>query len=274
MSEQRIDAIKIGDRYRTHPGDLKALADSIDTLGMIHPVVVTPNDELVAGGRRIEAAKLLGWETIPVTVIHTLGDAGSILEAQCDENICRQDFLPTEAAAIRAAIEKVLKPLVEERMKSGVEQPGPNLGQGKTSRIAAKNTGFSHTTLDKVDKVIEIANDETAAPVVRDTARDALVEMDNTGKVDRPFKRAVGVKNAAERNPLHDTGNAQSVQDASYLHEFSKALCKAQDLVAFDAERIAQLADQDLIESINGTRNSITSFAAAIAEHTKIRRIK
>jgi ParB family chromosome partitioning protein len=82
--EQRIDAIQIGDRYRTNLGDLKALADSIDTLGLIHPVVVTPDDELVAGGRRIEAAKLLGWDTIPVTVIHSLSDAASILEAQRD----------------------------------------------------------------------------------------------------------------------------------------------------------------------------------------------
>jgi len=272
--EQRIDAIQIGDRYRTNLGDLKALADSIDTLGLIHPVVVTPDDELVAGGRRIEAAKLLGWDTIPVTVIHSLSDAASILEAQRDENTCRKDFTPTEAAAIRAAIAEVLKPVAEERMKAGVEQPGGNLPQGKTRDVAAKYTGFSGRTLDKVDAVIEIADDQTAAPAVRDTAREALAEMDNTGKVDRPFKKAVGVKNAMERNPLLDTENAQYVEDASYLHEFMKVLARVQGLTAFDSERIAQLADPDLIKMINGARNSLTSFAAAIAKHTKIRRIK
>jgi hypothetical protein len=99
-------------------------------------------------------------------------------------------------------------------------------------------------------------------------------QMDSTGKVDRPFKKAVGVKNAAECNPLLDTENAQSVQDASYIHEFTKVLAQVQSLAGFDSERIAQLADPDLIEMINSARNSITSFAAAIAEHTKIRRIK
>jgi hypothetical protein len=168
----------------------------------------------------------------------------------------------------------VLKPVAEERMKAGVEQPGGNLPQGKTRDVAAKYTGFSGRTLDKVDAVIEIADDQTAAPAVRDTAREALAEMDNTGKVDRPFKKAVGVKNAMERNPLLDTENAQYVEDASYLHEFMKVLARVQGLTAFDSERIAQLADPDLIKMINGARNSLTSFAAAIAKHTKIRRIK
>jgi ParB family chromosome partitioning protein len=120
MPELRIDTIVIDKRFRKDMGDLQGLADDIDDLGLIQPVVVTPANKLVAGGRRIEAVKLLGWETIPVTVIHTLADATDALKAECSENTFRKDFTPTEAAAIRDAIAEAIRPLAEERMTAGV----------------------------------------------------------------------------------------------------------------------------------------------------------
>jgi ParB family chromosome partitioning protein len=47
-------------------GDIDALAASMKELGLLHPIVVRPDGVLVAGERRLRAAKLLGWETIPV----------------------------------------------------------------------------------------------------------------------------------------------------------------------------------------------------------------
>jgi len=60
MSALPIDAIKIGSRFRQDNGDILALAESIEEIGLLHPIVVTPADELVCGERRIEAATLLG----------------------------------------------------------------------------------------------------------------------------------------------------------------------------------------------------------------------
>jgi ParB family chromosome partitioning protein len=49
-------------------GDIAALAASMKVLGLLHPIVVTPDGLLVCGERRLRAARLLGWKTIPVTV--------------------------------------------------------------------------------------------------------------------------------------------------------------------------------------------------------------
>jgi ParB family chromosome partitioning protein len=73
MESRRISDIIIDHCYRHDLGDLQGLAASIRELGLLRPVLITPDDRLIAGRRRLEACKLLGWETIPVNVI---GDQG------------------------------------------------------------------------------------------------------------------------------------------------------------------------------------------------------
>lgn len=64
-----IDAIDLGFRYRQDLGDLRPLAESIEEVGLLHPVVVTPEGRLIAGQRRLAACRLLGWAEVPVTVV-------------------------------------------------------------------------------------------------------------------------------------------------------------------------------------------------------------
>jgi hypothetical protein len=44
------------------------LARSIRDIGLLHPIVVSQDGLLLAGGRRLEACKMLGWQDIPVTI--------------------------------------------------------------------------------------------------------------------------------------------------------------------------------------------------------------
>jgi ParB-like chromosome segregation protein Spo0J len=67
-AELPIDNIEVGFRYPRNLGDLWSLADSIAVVGLLHLVVVTPEGSLIAGQRRREACRLLGWTEEPVTV--------------------------------------------------------------------------------------------------------------------------------------------------------------------------------------------------------------
>ena len=68
-ARMHIDQIQIGYRYRKDLGDLRTLADSIAEVGLLHPVVVTPEGRLIAGQRRLEACRMAGWTEIPVTIV-------------------------------------------------------------------------------------------------------------------------------------------------------------------------------------------------------------
>jgi ParB family chromosome partitioning protein len=78
-------------------GDLEALADSMNRIGQISPVVITEKNVLLAGGRRLEAAKRLGWRTINAVVAKLPGEI-TMLEVEIEENKQRCDFTPEESA--------------------------------------------------------------------------------------------------------------------------------------------------------------------------------
>lgn len=90
--------------------DLEDLAESIKSVGLIHPPVVrlTENSEvfeLISGERRFRASKLAGLLEIPVVVRHSTSSFSA--QAALIENIQRVDLNPIEIA-------KALRSLMEE----------------------------------------------------------------------------------------------------------------------------------------------------------------
>ena len=96
-----ISSIKIGKRFRKEFGDIAGLAAEIDEVGLLQPVVIRRDRTLIAGARRIAAAKKLGWKTIPATVI----DLDDIRRGEFSENAHRKPFTLSEAVAIADAME-------------------------------------------------------------------------------------------------------------------------------------------------------------------------
>jgi ParB family chromosome partitioning protein len=81
--------------------ELKELQESLDTNGLLQPVTVRPSAqgkgyELVAGERRLRAARNLGWKEIPA-VVKELSDR-EMLTMALVENLQRFDLNPIEEA--------------------------------------------------------------------------------------------------------------------------------------------------------------------------------
>ena len=90
-----IEDIKVKKRIRKDMGDIDALAESMKRLGQISPIVITKKNILVAGGRRLEAARSLGWRTISA-VVAEIPDEITMLEFEVEENIQRRSFTQEE----------------------------------------------------------------------------------------------------------------------------------------------------------------------------------
>jgi ParB family transcriptional regulator, chromosome partitioning protein len=69
MPERDVHSIQVGDRVRRELGDIDSLAASICDIGLLHPIIITSEGKLLAGLRRLEAARRLGWATIRVRVV-------------------------------------------------------------------------------------------------------------------------------------------------------------------------------------------------------------
>lgn len=78
-------------RQRQDRGDITDLARSMARSGLLHPIIVTREGELVAGERRLLAAKELGWSHITVQFKDELSELDREL-IEFDENAHRLDL--------------------------------------------------------------------------------------------------------------------------------------------------------------------------------------
>ena len=198
-----ISDIRIGERHRKDLGDVASLAQSIADIGLLHPVVVTPDGTLIAGARRVAACKLLGWQEIPATVV----DLQDIVRGEHDENALRKDFTPSEAVAIARALEPMEREAAKERQLSTLVQNRSEKfserEKGEALVKVARTVGMSQITLTKAREVVEAAEQEPElfAPV--------LEQMDRTGNVHGAYKELKKIqREVAKATPPPDLPDA------------------------------------------------------------------
>ncbi len=106
----KIDDIVIGDRIRTSDIKLEALVDSIRKVGLIQPVVINENYQLLSGYRRLMACKDLGWSEIDVRMIPTEENQLNELEIELHENKGRVSLNQEDYLHYRELRERILTP--------------------------------------------------------------------------------------------------------------------------------------------------------------------
>lgn len=106
----KIEDIKVKKRVRRDLGDLTALKESMHRYGLMNPITLNSSYELVAGERRLEAAKSLGWERINANVLDSNVDNIRQLEMELEENNQRKEFTDEELMEGYKRLEKLKNP--------------------------------------------------------------------------------------------------------------------------------------------------------------------
>ncbi|GAA1873935.1 ParB N-terminal domain-containing protein [Myceligenerans crystallogenes] len=158
-----IDGITVGVRHRKELGDLQTLAASIEKLGLLQPITITPNRVLVCGWRRLEAVRLLGWTQVRTWIRSGLSDNALQLLAQHDENVLRAAYSKTEQARLYQEFKDVLREDARRR------QEASRFGARSASREAAAPAPEAET------------NDSVIVGAVESTAPDTLTNPGGTG---------------------------------------------------------------------------------------------
>jgi ParB-like chromosome segregation protein Spo0J len=185
----RINDIVVGTRHRKDMGDLDALAASMadPDLGLLQPIVVRPDGVLIAGERRLRAAKLLGWTEIEVKTV----DLEAVVKGEFAENT-QKPFTLSEAVAIKRALEPLEKAAAKERQAAsggkGRVASGklPTPIKGRAADKAARATGKKRRTLEKAEAVIAAAE---ADPALADLAARLDEENVRVEAVHRELKQ-------------------------------------------------------------------------------------
>jgi hypothetical protein len=133
----------------------------------------------------------------------------------------------------------------------------------ETRKVAATGTGYSGSTLDKVDRIRDAAERgvirqgkaEVAVPEpVREAAREALAEVKVTGAaVDRAHtKMADALAQYVDEDP--------EIKNAKFRTAMWKAIKATNELPLLDASRAAEAADEDLWDALIRLREAVTSW--------------
>lgn len=107
--EVKISKITVRKRIREDLGDLMPLMESLEKYGQLNPVIIDEKFQLIAGERRLESAKSLGWQTINCLMIKEPGEIEK-LEIELEENTSRKALTEGELAQAFDQLNKLQNP--------------------------------------------------------------------------------------------------------------------------------------------------------------------
>ena len=90
VSARKLSALKLNSDYLRVATDVTSLKKSLESVGLIHPVTINQDDELLAGARRFQAVRELGWDEIPVHVV--------------DRDVLVQELISIDENLVRASL--------------------------------------------------------------------------------------------------------------------------------------------------------------------------
>lgn len=152
--KEKVETIDISliDDFKEHPfkvienDELKSLEESIQTSGVLSPVIVRPKEdgryEMISGHRRKFACNKLGIDTIPCLVKNLTDDEAIIF--MVDSNLQREKLLPSEKAF---AYKMKYDALAHQGVKTSVQHDqnitSGQVGQKLTTDIIGEEKGNS-----------------------------------------------------------------------------------------------------------------------------------
>lgn len=188
--DRALDSITVGVRHRKDLGDLQPLIESIETLGLLQPITISPDGVLLCGWRRLEAVKRMGWRSVNVWVRSGISAKLQSLLAQQDENALHKPLNQLEQASLYRELKELRAEEADQRMQThqygtGSEEhspfsgsgPGPDPGDTGDARqhAAFAITGkASYHTHERVSALMDWASRKATPPQVRAMANDAL----------------------------------------------------------------------------------------------------
>jgi N6-adenosine-specific RNA methylase IME4 len=205
-----IQSIIIKSRKRSlNTEKVTKLAESINRLGLLHPIAIDEHFNLLAGLHRIEACKSLGWQTIPA-IIRQNGDALLAELTEIDENLIRNELTVLEQGEHLNRRDEVLTEM-GMRAKQGdnrfTNDRGAESAPLKTTADIAAEVGIPKRRVQERKQIASKITDE-----VKDAIRDTELADKATDLLQLARLEPEAQKDAVKRVL---TGKARNVKQAA-----------------------------------------------------------
>lgn len=150
MTVERIAIadVRVTERRRQDLGDIAALARNIDQHGLLHPIIIAADNELIAGERRLRACQHLGETTIDVRRLSDLSNEER-RELELAENLNRKDLTSFEQARDMVSRAEVAAETLREEAANSCRNSDKKSGRGRPVKADSEASVASHLGISR-----------------------------------------------------------------------------------------------------------------------------
>jgi len=217
-------------------GAVNTLKCSIEEVGLIHPLQVNKNHELVSGFRRHKVISMLGWATVPCNVVDYENEYHERL-VNIDENLERRN-LDTKSAELCLAMKKeIYGILYPHTVRPGKAPIGQDATKKGFAEDTAEKTGMTKSNIDRMVKRVEAVAPEVRKAYENDKINssqvDELVKLDKEDQA-KVLKKIEGTSVAETRLIVEDVKESRKEKQNAKLMDKDDKLLAA----VFDVEKV------------------------------------
>ncbi|MEE9444593.1 MAG: ParB N-terminal domain-containing protein [Cocleimonas sp.] len=192
LATRKLSEIKRNSEYLRHETNVDTLKKSIEKVGLINPLTINKNNELLAGARRFQAVMELDWAEVDVHIV----DRDLLVQEliSIDENLVRTPLNKLELEKClnrgREIYEEINPTAVkidlstddlstEEKLKEQAKEKQDN---NSFAAITAEKTGLSKAVIKRAIKRDELASDSVKKArglgELNASQTNAIIELD------------------------------------------------------------------------------------------------
>jgi ParB family chromosome partitioning protein len=251
MELMPIDSIKIKSSYLRVETNIEKLKKSIETVGLINPLVINNNNELIAGGRRYSALKELGVSEVPVIKVDKSENEQELISI--DENLVRKDLTKIEFEKCLNRGHEIYEELYPKAKKVADEDMQTEEGTNIHESLPNEERSFIDLTAEKTGlskKVIKSAIDRDA------NSSDKVKEYRQHGELNASQTNELIKLSPEDQDKIVEHVKDKSTKEIRELVKSAKTLGvdKAVDDVLFGThltKRMNKLAAKVLLEEMH-----------------------
>lgn len=224
-------------------GSVASLRCSIEEIGLMHPLQINKNYELVSGFRRYRVLTLMRWQEIPCSFVEYANELHERL-ANIDENIERRNLSDKDFDRALSEKKKIYGILYPHSVQTGPKSK--DTGDKKVKSFAddtAEKSGLSKSDINKKVARVDNVTDEVRAAYEEEKINasqiDELVKLDKDDQ-NKILKKIQGTSVAETRMIVDD------FQEAKKSKESAKLMGKDDKLLAaiFEVEKVIKAVRQ------------------------------
>lgn len=287
METMHIDKIIVKNPYLRLDTEVSKLIKSIETVGLINPLVINEKNELIAGGRRYCALKAMGREEIPVTKVEKNEIEQELISI--DENLVRKDLEKVEMENMLLRGRDLYEKLFPLALKCHEEDLSTPEGKELQTDLPNDARSFIDITAEKTGlskQVIKsaIEREERSSDKVKDLRKHGELNASQTNQIiklpkeqqEQVVNHLVG-KSAKEVRSFVESAQSQGVDQALDDYLNSPKLPKEYQALQTLLKRANKVLGKILLENmtsdhedVNRILDSVTSLKISLDQFLEI----